>query len=211
MSLLGSGWLSFTYVHHGNWGWALALCTSWQGEGFNLHVHIFHYKGNNSGDGLTSPVTTGTVVLYISGWYSGNVVDFREQKCQHDYYLSHTAARVLDDQASLSTFLLTVLTIILNVLFLNPACHFFLHIYIEKKINKMKDHDLEKWFLFIAEYRSTKTEDVYIYINTGQYCMCMSLHVGRTVIVHQCLKERDTHIYGAYYIIWFNINYYFDL
>lgn len=110
VSFLGSGWLSFTYVHHGNWGWALALCTSWQGEGFNLHVHIFHYKGNNSGDGLTSPVTTGTVVLYISGWYSGNVVDFREQKCQHDYYLSHTAARVLDDQASLSTFLLAVWT-----------------------------------------------------------------------------------------------------
>lgn len=67
VSLLGSGWLSFTYVHHGNLGWALALCTSWQGEGFNLHVHIFHYKGNNSGDGLTSPVTTGISVDDIVG------------------------------------------------------------------------------------------------------------------------------------------------
>lgn len=36
-----------------------ALCTSWQGEGLNLHKksNIFHNKGNNSGDGLTSPVT----------------------------------------------------------------------------------------------------------------------------------------------------------
>lgn len=111
---------------------------------------------------------------------------------------------------------------VIHLIRLNIICPFFLsktslpfiHIILftlNKNINKMKDHDLEKWFLFIAEYRSTKTEDVYIYINTGQYCMCMSLHVGRNVIVHQCLKERDTHIYGAYYIIWFNINYYFDL
>lgn len=75
---------------------------------------------------------------FISGWYSGNVVDFREQKCQHDYYLSHTAARVLDDQASLSTFLLAVLTIILNVLFLNPACHFFYIFTLKKKLTIWK-------------------------------------------------------------------------
>lgn len=75
----------------------------------------------------------------------------------------------------------------------------------------MKDHDLEKWFLFIAEYRSTKTEDVYIY----KYWSILHVHESTCRTECYCTsmleRERDTHIYGAYYIIWFNINYYFDL
>lgn len=69
----------------------------------------------------------------------------------------------------------------------------------------MKDHDLEKWFLFIAEYRSTKTEDVYIYkywsilhvheSTCGTECYCTSMleregHTHLWCILHHLIQYK---------------------
>lgn len=105
---------------------------------------------------------------------------------------------------------------VIHLIRLNIICPFFLsktslpfiHIILftlNKNINKMKDHDLEKWFLFIAEYRSTKTEDVYIYkywsilhvheSTCGTECYCTSMleregHTHLWCILHHLIQYK---------------------
>lgn len=69
-------------------------------------------------------------------------------------------------------------------------------------MNKMKDYDLEKWFLFIVEYRLIKIEDVYIY----KYWLI--LYVYEFICGTECycilMFEREGYIYLwciLYYLI----------
>lgn len=70
----------------------------------SIYMYIFHNKGNNSRDGLTSPVT-----ILMDG-YSGNVVDFRGKSVNMIIISIRLQQGYIDDLASLSTFLLTVWT-----------------------------------------------------------------------------------------------------